>query len=440
MNYKKLMIEAENQGFSDLEIYESYNRNLTINVFNSKVDKNEQSTLIAITIRAIYQGKMASLHLENNKEKISFILENLKKNATSLTTEEEFFIFSGSPSYPKLEKYDLDFEDYSTADKLSLVLQVEDAVKKSDARIIMVPYCQYTEEITSVKIINSKGLNIKKTNAFAGLLVQAVAREGSDSQSSFEIQIKHKVKDLDPKTISKTVVKKALEMLNAKPVASKEYPVVIENEAMSNLLMVYQNIFSGEAAIKKITPLLNKIGETIASPLISIIDAPLNKEAIMNHPFDDEGVACYDKEVIKEGKFVTFLHNLKTAYYFKTESTGNGFKIGANVGVKGANLHIAPGKVDKQTMISSISEGLLITVLDGLHAGVNPISGDFSLKASGFLINNGKLTRPVSLIVIAGNFFSLLKEVETVGSDLYFSYYGVGSPSIKLAKIAVSGE
>ena len=160
----------------------------------------------------------------------------------------------------------------------------------------------------------------------------------------------------------------------------------------------------------------------------------------MNHPFDDEGVACYDKEVIKEGKFVTFLHNLKTAYYFKTESTGNGFKIGANVGVKGANLHIAPGKVDKQTMISSISEGLLITVLDGLHAGVNPISGDFSLKASGFLINNGKLTRPVSLIVIAGNFFSLLKEVETVGSDLYFSYYGVGSPSIKLAKIAVSGE
>lgn len=440
MNYKRLMSEAKLQGFSDLEIYASYDRNLTMNVFNHKVDKNEQSELTSVTIRAIYQGKMAYLQLENDKEKIDFILANLKANATSLTTEENFFIYEGDKSYPQVEVYALDFDQYTNADKLNLLLQVEETVKNSDERIKMVPHCQYTEELSRVRIVNSKGLDLVKTNHYAALLVQAVAQEGNDSQSSFEVQFKHQVKELDPHAISEIACQKALAMLNAKSIPSKEYPIIIENETMSSFLSAYQNIFSGEAAIKKITPLLGKLGEEIASPLISIIDAPLMKAALMTHPFDDEGVACYNKKIVEEGKFLTFLHNLKTANYFQTKSTGNGFKAGAGVGVRGANFHIAPGQVSKEEMIKTIQEGLLITELDGLHAGVNPISGDFSIKASGFYILEGKVNRPVSLFVIAGNFFTLLKEVEIVGSDLYMTYYGVGAPSIKIPKIAISGE
>ncbi|MFA7127527.1 MAG: metallopeptidase TldD-related protein, partial [Bacilli bacterium] len=200
------------------------------------------------------------------------------------------------------------------------------------------------------------------------------------------------------------------------------------------------SMFSGESAIKKITPLIGKEEQSIASKKITIVDAPLKKDAIFTHPFDDEGVACYDKKVVDKGVFKTFLHNLKTAQYFNTHSTGNGFKQGANVGVSGTNFYIAPGRTSKEKLIESIKEGLLITELDGLHAGVNVISGDFSLKASGFHIVNGEITRPVSLIVMSGNFFSLLNKVEAVGNDLYLSVNGIGAPSIKIKKIAISGE
>ena len=440
MNYTRLMKQALKEGFSDLEVYESYSRDLTISIFNQRVEKNEQSEMTTVTIRAIYQGKMAYLQLENKTEKPSFILSNLKQNASSLTTDEEFSIFGGSDHYPVIEQEPIDFDSYSNADKIALLQRVETAVKAIDARIVMVPYCQYQESISSVRIINSKGLNVKKNNHYAAILLQAVAREQEDSQSGFEVQVKHQIKDLNTETITKSVAKKTVAMLNAKSIASKEYPVVIENEAMSDLLSAYQSIFSGESAIKKITPLLGKEGTEIASPLVTIYDAPLKKGAILNQPFDDEGVACYDKEVVNKGVFKTFLHNLKTAKYFHTESTGNGFKAGANVGVSGTNFYIAPGDMSKEAMIASIEEGLLITALEGLHAGVNPISGDFSLKASGFHIVKGQVVRPVSLIVMAGNFFNLLKQVEVVGSDLFLSIEGIGSPSIKINKIAISGE
>lgn len=440
MNYQELIKKAMAAGFSDLEVYEDSGSNLSIAIFNGVVDKNQVSDVSTVTIRGIYEGKMAYLSLENKDENPDYIINNLIANAKCLTTDEEFEIFAGSESYPEHRVINSDFNKYTSFDKIELLKQLEAKVKAADARIVYVPYCNYEEEKMMVRIVNSKGLDIVKKNEFCAVIVQAVAHENNDSQSGFEVQVKLRYDALDIDKICQDVVRKTVAMLNAKPVPSKVYPVVVENEAMTNLFAAYQSIYSGEAAIKKITPLLGKENTQIMSEKITILDDPLNKDAVSVEPFDDEGVACYQKEVVKDGVLKTFLHNLKTAKYFKTQSTGNGFKAGPNIGVRGMNIHIVPGKLSKAELMKDINEGLLITGFEGLHAGVNPISGDFSLKTCGFLIKNGQIDRAVTLVVAAGNFFKLMNDVEEVGSDLYLSYEGIGAPSIKFKGIAISGE
>ncbi|MBO7536644.1 MAG: TldD/PmbA family protein, partial [Bacilli bacterium] len=153
-------------------------------------------------------------------------------------------------------------------------------------------------------------------------------------------------------------------------------------------------------------------------------------------PFDSEGVACYTKDLVKDGVFKGLIHNLKTAKAFGTTSTGNA----SNTSVRGYNTYIAPGKKSKEELLADLGNGLLITDFDGLHAGVNPISGDFNLKCAGFVIENGKIVRPVTLIVMAGNFYKMLNDnIFEIGSDLTFSR-GIGAPSILFKNVAISGE
>lgn len=441
MNYQELILRAQKESFSDLEIYESNNRELSIAIYNGVVDKNELSQSSTLSIRAIYQGKMAYLDLENRNESIDFVLSNLKANALSLTTDETFSVFGGSESYPKLVKKQHDFYMHPNFEKINILKSLEQKIKQSDARIVFVPYCNYDEVETSIRIVNSQGLDIQKQKAYCAIVAQAVARENNDSQSGFRVDVNSRFDEIDIDHIVSDVVSKTVNLLNAKPVSSQPYSVIIENEAMGDLLASFQSIFSGEAAIKKITPLLGKENEVIMSEKVTITDDPLHQHSIHQEPFDDEGVACQTKNVVYNGVFKTFLHNLKTAKYFNTESTGNGFKTGSTISVSGVNLHVVPGIKSKNDLILSLNSGLLITSLQGLHAGVNPISGDFNLKASGYVINNGQIGRPVTLIVVSGNFFQLMREeVLEIANDLEFGYKSVLSPSILFKSLTISGE
>ena len=229
-------------------------------------------------------------------------------------------------------------------------------------------------------------------------------------------------------------------MFNAKPVKTDRYKVIMERDAMSSLLGAFSGMVSGDQAIKKITPFLGKENKKIFSDKITIIDNPLLEGAINKDPFDDEGVACYEKEIVKDGVLKTMLHSLKTAKYFNTKSTGNGFASGRGITAMGDNFYIQNGTMSKEDMIKSLDKGLLITGLDGLHAGLDPISGDFSLKASGFYIEGGKISRPVTLIVVSGNFVQMMNDVISVGNDLEIATRSVFAPSILFNDLPVSGN
>lgn len=440
IDFKLLIEKALKLGFSDVEIVEKSSKALEVSLFRSVVDQNVLSEDNSISIRAMYNDKMANMSIENFDCDLDEVLNRLKANVLTIEAEEKNEIYAGSESYPTVEKNEYDFDAIPTSKKIELLLQLEEKCKQKDSRIIAVSNCFYEESDSKYHIINSKGLDIVKYNRYCVAGVGVVARDNGDTQNAYQFSAKKSFEEIDIDEISNKAVEKAIAKFNAKPVKTDKYKVIFDKDAMSSLLGAYLSMFTGIAGMKKITPLLGKENEKIMSEKISIIDNPLYKGAIINQPFDDEGVACFTKEVVKDGVLKTLLHNLKTAKFFNTKSTGNGFASQRGISISGCNFYIEKGTKSKEELISSLDKGLLITGLDGLHAGVDAISGDFSVKANGFYIENGKINRAVTLIVISGNFLQMMNDVIEVANDLEITYKTVVSPSILFNDLSISGE
>ena len=180
-----------------------------------------------------------------------------------------------------------------------------------------------------------------------------------------------------------------------------------------------------------------KLNQQVASKKITIEERPLDKNPFFRY-FDDEGVATYNKKIIDKGVLSTFLYNLATAKKDGVESTGNGYRGGGKVGTSMANIVLKPGKKSEEELFREVNEGIYITSVEGLHAGMNAQSGNFSLQAKGFLIENGKKGKPVCLITVAGNLFDVFKNIKEVASNSNRHGKTIAS-SVYLKSIAVSG-
>lgn len=440
----RIIERAKEFGFEEVEVIENVTDNVTISLFNGNVDKNFNGSLKQYAVKGFLNGKMALTRFQKNDadlsdKEIDKILKQLKENVLTVTAKEESSVFAGSKEYPEVPKVESGIDAVPVKKKIAMLKDMEKAAYAFDERIELVPYCRYIEERSSMKIVNSKGLNLSKANEVCGFVVGAVAgesKENPNKQNGFKVDISDKFSELKPKEAAKKAAKIAVSMLGAEPIESGAYSVIIENEAMKDILSGFFSMFSGEAALKNLTSLTDKVGEKIMSEKVNIIDDPLLPESINKEPFDAEGVATYKKEVVSNGVFKMFLHNLKTAKSFGTESTGNSTVSG----VGPTNFYLQPGELSKEKMIKKMKKGLLITDLAGLHAGLNPISGDFSAQSSGYYIEDGKIVKPVTLIVVSGNFLKMMNDILEIGSDLEIKQGGIGAPSVWFNQLAVSGK
>jgi len=443
MDFEKIVTRSKEVGIEDIEIYAGTSIGTSISLFNGEVDKFTVKDLEVVSIRGIYQGKMGYITTEKlSDDDIDSLLESLKQNALMIEAKEESIIYEGSKEYRLLPHKENPFLKVSSAEKIELLKTLEKSIKETDPRIKQVSNCSYSESVSEVRIINSKGLNLKKSDFYGFMMAAGVARTESEVTSVFDYQIKDNFTSFDPVSLGQEIAKATVSKLNADTVASKSYPVVLKNDVVADLIGAFKGMFSGEMLFKNLTLLKGKENTQIMGENISIIDDPFLEEGLSKSSFDDEGVACNEFEVVKDGVFKGFMHNLKTAKIFKTNPTGHGFKpsIYASVGVAPTNLYLKPGTNEFDALLEGIEEGIYITQVEGLHAGIDPVSGSFSLKSSGFLIEQGKLSRAVKLIVASGKFLELFNQVEQIGNDLRFTYSGIGAPSIKIKQLQISGK
>lgn len=435
MNYKKMITLANEIGIEEIELIVKKVESKEIELFDGQVDKNVTSSLETCSIRGAYNGKLARVSTENLSDKRAReVLELLKDNCSSITSDEPYVIFEGSKKYPRIKRKATDFSLVSSKIKLDDLFKLNELIKSLDSRITNVNL-GYSEEKETTRLINSKGLDLKKSFSYGIFTCDVVIKDADDVRDEFGYQLKLDYNDFNLETLARTVVDRLQKKLHPVQIESKTYPVILENKMVISLLSSFVSMFSSESALRNMTLLKGKEGEKIASELITLVDDPLYENGIFQHSFDNQGVACYKKKLIDKGVFKTLLYDLKTAKMFNTNPTGNSFG-----GISPTNLCLECGETSLEEMAKTIDDGLLITSLQGLHAGLNPVSGDFSAQASGFRIENGKITYPVSLIVVSGNFLKLLQDVEIVGNDEFVSYNGVSAPSIKVSKLSISGK
>lgn len=424
------------KGFTDLEFFITHSKSTKLSLYQGKIDQNVQSDVESISIRGIYQDKLVSARLEDlSSQTVEHTLDVMLENAKAITASEPAIIFEGSKQYPEVKVENFRFIDVPIKDKIQLVHDLEASILKAD-HVKQVQTTMYQENENTTEIINSKGLNLKRSNTYAYAYAVGVFEKEDDIKTAYDIKLVKSFDQFDAQTMAEETVRKGQAKLGGKSLKSGAYPVVFSNEMFADILGVFTSIFTGEAAYRNLTALKEKVGQSIASSDITLIDNPLHEDAYFQTPFDDEGVACEPFKVVDQGVFKGWMHNLKTAAIFKEAPTGHGFG-GA---IRPTNFYLEPKENSFEEIIAPIENGVYITDLVGLHAGVKTVSGDFSLQAGGFRIENGLVTSPVKMIVVSGNFFKMLNDIEAIGSDLKFGLSGTGSPSVHAGKLMIGGE
>jgi PmbA protein len=424
------------KGIKDLEVFAERNKSLKLSVYQGKVDQHVQSDVEVVTIRGIYNDKLSTVRFENlGHANVDLMLEQLIANANALTVVEPAIIYEGSKSYPEVKSERFDFTAVPVTQKIDLLKTLESEVLK-DEHVKQVQSTVYQENDTTVTLTNSKGLHLIRQNTYAYAYAVGVFQKDDDIKTAYDIKLAKDFYHFDAHQMAAETIRKGVAKLGGSSLKSGQYPVVFENEMFADILSVFTSIFSGESAYRNLTPLKDKVGQSIALEKINLVDDPLHQDAHFQMPFDDEGVACGKRYIVENGVFKGFMHSLKTASIFKTEPTGNSF----GGSIRPTNFYLEPTTTSFDEMIKDIEEGLFVTDLVGLHAGVKTVSGEFSLQAGGFKIKNGKIDHPVKMIVVSGNFFEVLKQVETIAADFKFNLSGVGSPSVYVGNLMVGGE
>lgn len=444
--YEELEKKAKDKGISEIEIYYQKKKEFNCKVFRGKVEKYQISEESGLSIRGMYNKRIGYYYTELlDTSFISEIVNSIIESSKNIEVLDEE-ITGEKITLINNDDYDLNLKAIDREDIIKKMIDAETELLSESNYIVDAPYNMFADIEYENILINSKGLKLNQKSNLYYCVLSALAKKEEQSKTSVNIFVNRNLDILDYKPIIKTVAKESIDLLSASSVESGIYDVVFRNDVASEILNSFYQIFSGEMRIKGLSLLDGKLGEKIGSDVLSIIDDPFNKEAIIKRTFDDEGTMTTKKTLVEDGIFKSFLHNKKTAKKTGEKNTGNGYRSSykSTIDVSSTNLFIERGNSKLDEVIGSIEEGILIIDVQALHSGLSVISGDFSLPAQGYYIKNGVINRSVDSITVSGNILDLFANTVNICEDLKFylpnGMGSVGSPSIHVKGINISGK
>ena len=443
--FKNHVIAAcEEMGIEEYELYYCASESVSVETFRHEVSEFTASRDGGVCFRCIVGGKMGYASTEDLSEaQAKTVVAKAADNAAVLESEEMVFLGEGGQEYEPLETVAYELPG---SDKLiGAALDVQEKLYAADPAVIDGCQSQGLIETSEIAIYNSKGLNLHYQNSVTGLVASAVVSDGQEMENSFEVKL-GKLDEIDAPALAAKAVAKAKVKLGGQVAPTGQYPVVFSPNAMCSLLGVYSGIFSSEAAQKGLSRLAEAEGEVIASEIVTLVDDPFHKDNPMPISFDAEGSPTHKKNVIEKGKLCTLLYNLKTAAVAGKQTTGNASKAGydGTVAVRPFTLYLENGDISEEALLKQVGNGVYITNLGGLHAGANPITGDFSLQSAGFMIEGGVKTKAVKSFTVADNFYDLLKNVPALANNcelpMAMGMTAFGSPSVRVDGLSIAGK
>lgn len=430
----KLIETCKNQKITDVEVYYSNSISTLINIVDNEVETFRLSNDEGINLSGNYEGKNSTTYIEKFDDNALLEAVNNIKETAPCNGKTKKAIEKSSINHNSNNKYYADVN--SVIDKLK---KVQGTAKSIDSRIISVPTCGYQERNTRIVLSDDKGNEFEDSYSYVVGNISVVAEENGIKKNGYSFSINKKFEDINYEAILTEAIHEATSMIKASPIASGNYDVIIRNDVAANMFATFMTVFCADSIKKNTSKFADKINTQVAVESLNIIEDPMYQKGKINRIFDDEGTKTYKKHLIENG----ILKNILSTNEYEA-STGNAFRNSyrENISVSALNCYIEPGLRDTSEITSSLKEAVMITNIDGLHAGMNTVTGDFSLIANGYYIKNGEIDKPVNQITVAGNFYEMLNNVvdmskDVCTSDVYLNFFE--SPSLLVKGLMIGG-
>jgi PmbA protein len=384
----------------------------------------------------------ASYTSDLSREGIELMVKSAIELA-ALTTEDPF---AGLPDPDEFGSVDGDLKLYSagvaaldTAVKIDTAKRAESAALDFDPRIANSDGASFDSYVGRHVFANSRGFAGEYQSSYCSLSASPVAREGESMERDYWFTMARGFDGLEaPEHVGRTAAHRALRRLNAVKVETQKAPVVFEPRTARSLL---DNIFEavhGMSIYRQESFLAGKLGQRVATELVTVVDDGTLPGLFGTSPFDDEGVPSRRTTVIDRGVLKSYLLNTYAARKLGMKTTGNASRgLTGNAGIGHGNLFLDRGVQAPEQIIAGIRNGFYVTDLMGF--GVNIVTGDYSRGAAGLWIRDGELAYAVSEVTIAGNLNEMLQGIEAVGNDLEFRG-SVAAPTIKIGEMTIGGK
>lgn len=425
-----------------LEAYVGRDLSTEVRIYGGEVEHFVSAQSEGIGIRVIRDGRTGTSSCGSlDPKEIAEVLDEARDNLAYGEPDEwaGLAVPDGVAVVPQTLWNDA-LAQLSTSRKIDLAKELEKLTLARDARI-RVDDSNYSDSFAEAAVATTTGISVFGRENGCYVSVGTMADDAGETQTGFGFSVGRDADELDLDRAAREAVDRATRLLGATKPSSRRVSVVLDPYVTAQFLGIIGGTLNGESVVKGRSLFAHRISEQVATPRLTLVDDPTNPLAFTATDIDGEGLAARQNVLIENGILKTFVQSSYSARRMGVATTGNGIRggFGSTPSAGCLALQILPGERSQQEIITDIADGILIQQVQGLHSGVNPVSGDFSTGAAGLVIRNGQICEPVREFTIASTLQKMLLDISEIGGDLEWLPMRATGVSLVIHDVTVSG-
>jgi PmbA protein len=424
-----------------VEAYAQESRRTEVRAREGAIESLSFAETRGVGIRVIFEDRLGYAYASDpSLQELSDSLERARANARLATADPAHLLPDAGAAEAMPELFSEETARLDVRRKLALAADLERAAVRLHPSVRKLERASYGDAVSRVVIGSTRAAQKGYERTDSWCSVSALAQSGGETQSGFAFRLARDVSDLDWEGCAAEAVERGRRLLGATKPQSGRVPVVLDPHAAISFLGVLAGALSADSVQKGRSLFASMLGETVGSGVVSIVDDGRFLLGAAAAPFDDEGVPTRRTSVVERGRLAAFLHSTYTAVKAGVLSTGNAGRGGYRTppGVSSSNFYLEPGRAAPSRLLEAAQAGVYVQDVSGVHSGANPVSGEFSVGATGLRISGGSLAEPLREMTIASTLPDVLRSVVSVADDLSF-LGSTGSPTVLVGEMTVGG-
>ena len=433
---------AQAAGNEQIEVCVSTGRSTTVRAYNGEVESLRSGVTAAIGVRVLEDGRQGFASAGSlDPDVVSDTLEAARRNVTfSESDPHQQLAEPDGVAPPALDLSDPTVLGVSDADKIAAAIDLERRCLDADPRISGVRVAAWSDGWSQSALASSTGICVQSTQGSCSIGAQPLATDGDETQIGYAGDAARRPDRLDVDRVVTESTTLATGQLGAAKPPSERLTVMLAPPVAAAFIGVVAGVLGADSVLKGRSPFADRVGEQIADGRLHLFDDPTDPMTLGASNFDGEGLAARRNALITAGVLDGFLHNAYTARRSNTASTGSAVR--GTRSVPGVGIHapvVGTGDIENDELYSAIGDGVLVRGVSGLHSGVNPTSGDFSVGAWGHRISGGELAEPFREATIASTLQRMLLGICRIGATAEPLAGGMSMPPLVISDVALSG-